>query len=299
MTTFDMNTLDMSTYHKIAPGVDAENMSGTSADICRQALRTCQQHPGLNKAYVRGSPAHGDIDPYSDIDLLCVVAPEEFASFTKQVDDGIKEQYDAVAEGWVRTDAIVKDSGGVAFTYLLETAKGLHQLDLYVACQGIPSLDYLNHLPYKQEIFRKEDGNSLHYRLYSETVKPSVSRALTELSILGFMIWRCLERGNEFVASNEYNMWKNHFIKLVRHKFDTQHRDHGFYHVNRLSTEANDNGTLYEDLRAINNHTPSREKFSHAYRYAVDFTRKHFPKDYARQRKMTHAITRHIEGRKS
>ena len=281
--------------------------------IFRQILRTCRQYSGLKQAYVRGSLARGDGDPHSDIDLLCVVAPQEFASFIKQVDAGIKEQHNPIAEEWV--DTIVKDFGGVGFVYLLETDKGLYQLDLYVACQGHPSLDYLNRVPHKQEIFRrnsKADGaqrrDALYYRLHSEMieqqirringVEPSVSRTLTELCVLGFMIKKCLERGDEFVASNEYNMWKNCFIKLVRHKFDTQHRDYGFYHVKRLIIEANDNGILYKDLCAMNNHPLTRENFTHAHCYAMDFVQKHFPEDYARQQRMIHAVTRHIEGYK-
>jgi len=230
------------------------------------------------------------------------------------VDAGIKENHNPVAEGWV--DTIVKDFGGVDFVYLLETDKGMYQLDLYVACLGHPSLEYLNRVPHKQEIFRlnrrEGHGNQRHdallYRLHSKTVEqqirkingvePSICRTLTELNVLGFMIKKCLERGDEFVGSNEYNMWKNCFIKLVRYKFDTQYCDYGFYHVKRLSLVANDNGRLYEDLHAINTHPLTRENFMLVHRYAMDFVQKHFPKDYAQQNRMILAVTQHIEGRK-
>jgi len=312
---------------KIDPNAAVKNMGGTlfsnphasasdlpQFDIFQQVLRTCCQYPGLEQAYVRGSLARGDCDPHSDIDLLCVVAPQEFTSFIKQVDVGIKKNHNPVAERWV--DTIVKSFGGVGFVYLLETDKGLYQLDLYVACQGHPSLEYLNRVPHKQEIFRlnrKEDRgyqrrDAQLYRLHSETVEqqiretngvePSICRTLTELNVLGFMIKKCLERGEEFVGGNEYNMWKNCFIKLVRYKFDTQYRDYGFYHVKRLSVEANDNGRLYEDLREINTHPLTRENFTLVHRYAMDFVQKHFPEDYARQHRMIYAVTQHIEGHK-
>lgn len=172
-----------------------------------------------------------------------------------------------MGEAWV--DTIVKDFGGAGFVYLLQTDHGLYQLDLYVACRGHPSLDRLNRVPHKQEIFR-HDGNegdsghsdTLTYRLHSEevgqeirrinSIEPSVSRTLTELNVLGFMIKKCLSRGDEFVAGNEYNAWTKCFIKLVRSKFDKQYRDYGFYHVKRLVNEVDDHGALYEDLRAMN-----------------------------------------------
>jgi hypothetical protein len=216
---------------KIDPNAAVGNMRGTlfsnphastsdllQFSIFQQVLRTCRPYPELEQACVRGSLARGDVDPNSDIDLLCVVAPQEFASFAKQVDVGIKEPHNPVAEGWV--DTIVKDFGGVG---LLETGTGLYELDLYIACQGHPSLDYLNRVPHKQEIFRQnrkggsnQRCDALHYRLHSETVEqhircinevePSVSRTLTEISVLGIMVKNRLERGDEFVASNEYNM---------------------------------------------------------------------------------------------
>ncbi|KAK4692243.1 hypothetical protein P7C71_g4921, partial [Lecanoromycetidae sp. Uapishka_2] len=277
----------------------------------KQILQTCRLYPGLERVYVRGSLARGDADPFSDIDLLCIVAPEEFASFIKRIDTGLKERHSPLGEAWV--DTIVKDFGGVGFVYLLQTDKGLYQLDLYVACRGHPSLDHLNRVPHKQEIFRHDrtegdnrHSDTLHYRLHSDmveqeirrinSIEPSVSRTLTELNVLGFMIKKCLERGDEFVAGNEYNTWMNCFIKLVRHKFDKQHRDYGFYHVKRLMNEANDRGALYEDLRAMNNHPLNMDRFKQVHRYAMVFVQKHFPEIYTQQQNMIDSVTRHIEG---
>lgn len=278
--------------------------------IFKQILQTCRLYPGLERAYVRGSLARGDADPYSDIDLLCIVAPEQFASFIKQIDTGIKERHNPLGDAWV--DTIVKGFGGVGFVYLLQTDKGVYQLDLYVACRGHPSLDYLNRVPHKQEIFRhdRNEGenpqlDTVHYRLHSETVEqeirrinsiePSVSRTLAELSVLGFMIKKCMERGDEFVAGNEFNIWKSCFIKLVRHKFDKQHRDYGFYHVKRLMNEADDHGALYKELCAITSPPLTMDHFKRANRFALAFVQKHFPEIYAQQQDMISAVTRHIE----
>lgn len=200
----------------------------------------------------------------------------------------------------------------MGFVYLLQTDKGLYQLDLYVACRGHPSLDHLSRVPHKQEIFRhdrNEDDNqqfdTMHYRLHSETVEqeirridsiePSASRTLTELSVLGFMIKKCMERGDDFVAGNEFNSWKSCFIKLVRHKFDKQHRDYGFYHVKRLIEEANDHGALYKDLCTITNYPLKMDNFKQVNRYAMTFVQKHFPEVYTQQQDMISAVTQHIE----
>ena len=278
--------------------------------IFKQILQTCRLYPGLERAYVRGSLARGDADPYSDIDLLCIVAPEQFASFIRQVDAGIKERHNPLGDAWV--DTIVKDFGGVGFVYLLQTDNGLYQLDLYVACRGHPSLTNLNRVPHKQEIFRhdRNEGDNqnldtMHYRLHSEmvdqeirrinSIEPSVSRTLTELCVLGFMIKKCMERGDGFVAGSEFNSWKSCFIKLVRHKFDKQHRDYGFYHVKRLINEAGDDGALYKDLCAITNHPLKMDNFKQVNRYAMTFVQKHFPDIYRQQQDMISAVTQHIE----
>ncbi len=206
----------------------------------------------------------------------------------------------------------MKDFGGVGFVYLLQTDKGLYQLDLYVACRGHPSLDHLNRVPHKQEIFRhdRNEGDNqqldiMHYRLHSDMVEqeirrinniePSVSRTLTELNVLGFMITKCMERGDGFVAGNEFNSWKSCFIKLIRHKFDKQHRDYGIYHVKRLMNEANDFGALYTDLCAIAHRPLTMDHFKQVNRYAMTFVQKHFPEIYTQQQDVISAVTRHIE----
>jgi hypothetical protein len=125
-----------------------------------------------------------------------------------------------------------------------------------------------------------------------------VSSSLTELCILGFMIKKCIDRKDEFVASSEFNMWKRCFIKLVRSKFDREHRDYGFYHLKRLLSECNDGGTLYEDLRAINNHPLTKENFMIMHRYAMGVAQKHFPQEYEQERKLIQLVTRHITGHK-
>ena len=109
---------------------------------------------------------------------------------------------------------------------------------------------------------------------------------------------KCLERGDGFVASHRYHMWKRCFIKLVRHRFDTQHRNYGFHHVKLLADEASDNGALYKDLCAINNYPLTKENFKHAHGYAMSFTQKHLPENYVKQHRMIHAVTQHIEGYK-
>jgi predicted nucleotidyltransferase len=312
-------------YHtdKIDPEAAVRNMRGTLFSnphslssnlpqfrVFQDVLKTCRQYPGLEKAYVLGSLARGNVDQHSNIDLLCVVAPQEFASFVERVDAGIKKYHDPLTDAWV--DTIVKDFGGVGFVYLLNTEEGLYQLDLYIACQGHPSLENMTRLPHKKEMFRRihrEDENKpsdfLNYRLHSkqveqqiqtmDNIKPSVAQTLTELSVRGFMIKKFLDRGDEFLGGNEFNMWKRCFIKLVRHRFDWQNRDSGFHHIHRLISKASDNGSLYEDLRAINNHPLTLENFINAHHYAMEFVQTHFPADYIQQQGMILAVSQHIE----
>jgi predicted nucleotidyltransferase len=141
--------------------------------ILEQILAIFQQYPGFGKAFVRGSLARGNADLYSDIDLLCEVLPQNFASFIEQADTGIKNHHNAIADGLV--DTVVKDFGGIGYIYLLETGGRLYQLDLYITCQGRPWRSET----YKREIFRrihKEDNIRKHeallYRLHKRNGRP-------------------------------------------------------------------------------------------------------------------------------
>jgi predicted nucleotidyltransferase len=195
--------------------------------ILEQILATFQKCPGFEKAFVRGSLARGNADLYSDIDLLCEVSPQDFGSFIDQADSGIKNHHNAVADGLV--DAVVKDFGGIGYIYLLEASGRIYQLDLYVTCQGRP----WGSQTYRREIFRRihkendmEKHESLLYRLHGvkvdhqiqrlQNVEPSVGQTLVELNVLGVMLKKCLERGDNFVASSEYNMWRTCFVKMIR-----------------------------------------------------------------------------------
>lgn len=273
--------------------------------MLEQILESLQQFPGLEKAYVRGSLARGNADLHSDIDLLCEVLPQHFASFLAQADTSIKRDHNSVAEGLV--DTIVKDFGGIGYIYLLEAEGRLYQLDFYVTCQGRP----WGSETYRREILCRNAQDdtgakyqSLLYRLHSETVdqqihrlqniESSVGQTLSELSVLGVMLKKCLERGDGFVASNEYLLWKNCFVKLIRHKFDTQYCEYGFYHLKRLAVEVGDGGRLFDDLRAIFTSPMTSSNFEQVHRYAMDFAEKHFAEDCARQRRLIDAVSRHI-----
>ncbi|EHK43113.1 hypothetical protein TRIATDRAFT_285763 [Trichoderma atroviride IMI 206040] len=240
---------------------DLHNLSSLPQfEILQSISQTCRHCSGLEQLFVRGSLARGDFDLNSDVDLLCVVAAPEYINFIKKVDSDIKEHHGALMERWV--DTIVKDFGGIGFVYLLQTEKGPFQLDLYVSCSGHPSFARLATVPHKVQIFRQTPDESqtkahldeLLYRLHSKEIKcyisalhglePSASRLLTELGILGFMIAKCLGRGDIFVALSEYHMWQRCFIKLARSKFDKPHLEYGFYHLKRLMAKPSESGHL-------------------------------------------------------
>ncbi|KAK1252726.1 hypothetical protein MKX08_003913 [Trichoderma sp. CBMAI-0020] len=281
-------------------------------EILQSVSQTCRRYSGLEQLFVRGSLARGDFDLDSDVDLLCVVAAPEYLNFIEKVDSDIQEHHGALMERWV--DTIVKDFGGIGFVYLLQTEKGPFQLDLYVSCSGHPSLARLAAVPHKREIFRQIPDESptkayldeLRYRLHSKEIKryisglhslePSASRLVTELNILGFMIAKCLGRGNIFVALSEYLMWQRCFIKLVRSKFDKPHIEYGFYHLKRLMAQPGESGHLYEALRAICDHPLSIQNFREAHRFAMRFALQHFPDDYNRLKEMIQSVTQCIEG---
>lgn len=109
------------------------------------------------------------------------------------------------------------------------------------------------------------------------------------------MLKKCLERGDDFVASNGYNMWRLCFVKMIRQRFDVQYRDHGFYHLMRLAIEVGDGGALFQDLRSIFNAPLTRQNLARVRHYAMEFARKHFQEDYLRQQRLIYATSRHIQ----
>ena len=312
---YDRGKLDPSSAITDIRGILNSRLSGTVGELpqCKllqEVLHKCRQSYGLEQVYVRGSLARGDADAHSDIDLLCVVAPQHFVSILEHVRIDISQQFKPAADAWV--DNIVPDFGGIGLVYLLDINAKCYQLDLYVACQGYPSLERLDRLPHKQEIFRKAGGeghnkrqDTLRYRLHADIIEQqtmqmrstiqSVSQTIIELCLLAYMLNKCTKRGDDFVAADRFHMWKSCFIKLIRHRFDEKHIDYGFYHVKRLETEAGDEGKLYKDLCAMNNHSLTAKDLVNMHRYATEFELKHFPGEYTKLQKLIQAVTRHLE----
>ncbi len=290
-----------------------ENPDLPHYEVLKNVLETCRKIEGLDSAYIRGSLARGDADPVSDIDLLCVVTPDKFENYIEQVRQAVQDKHGAIHPGW--TDTIVKDFGGVGFVYLTEHEGKLYQLDLYIACKGSPGLQRLEDLPYKQQVFRvrrnmntdveqRERYAGLIYRLHEDHVKRTISninavpetpeRTLTEINVLGFMIKKCLSRGDDFVAGNEFNMWKKAFIRLVRQKYDPELQDYGFYHVKRLKDTAPDGERLFSDLQEMNKVELTSATFERFHGYAMGFVQREFPQLYAENKETIDSINKHI-----
>lgn len=247
----------------------------------------------------------GTADPHSDIDLLCEVLPQDFASFIAWADAEIKVRHNALADGLV--DTVVKDFGGIGYIYMIEDGGLLYQLDLYVSCLGRP----WGSGTYRREVFRRIHSEAdapkrqaLLYRLHKATVQeeiqrlqdvePSVGLTLLELNVMGFMLKKCLERNDPFVSSSEYNTWRLCLVKMIRHKFDVQYRDYGFYHIHRLAVEAGDGGRLFEDLHSIFSSPLTYDNFKQVHHYAMHLAEEHFPEDFARQQKLIAAMSCHV-----
>lgn len=103
------------------------------------------------------------------------------------------------------------------------------------------------------------------------------ARTLLELNVLGIMIKKRLDRDDNFVASNEYNIWRMCFVRLIRQKFETQYRDYSFYHVERSTIKAADDGILFDDLYPIFTFPLTSTNFVRMHYYAVHFAGKHIP----------------------
>ena len=283
--------------------------------IMEQLLETCRNIVGIESAYIRGSLARGDADRYSDIDLLCIVTPDRFKQYIEQADEMLRKNHRLLTPGWV--DTIVKDFGGAGFVYLIEEEDKIYQADIYIACQGSPGLQRLAALPHKQQVFKARRDRNIPspyqrhldeqtYMLHADKVNETIQRinnaeetpetTLNEMNVLAFMIKKCLNRGDSFVAGNEFNMWKKAFIKLIRQKYDPDLKDYGFYHVKKLQEQANDNGRLYEDLVAISKAALTEENFSMMHSYAVHFVEHEYPELYLKHCHALSALNRHIAG---
>lgn len=282
-------------------------------EILKDTLKSCTEIDGLNSAYLRGSLSRGDFDSHSDIDILCVVVPDKFEKFIDAAHKMVKEKYPVSLPAW--TDTIVKDFGGIGFTYLIERDHHIQHLDLYIACLGNPKLKRLDEVPAKQLIYEVKRSNSLDNQQYSRLVREHFAvnegeimtiidsinnnsdtpeKTFIELSVLGIMIKKCLMRRNDILASGEFSSWKKVFIKLARQKFDPELRDYGFYHVDKLEKKAKDGGDLYKKIMSMTNAPFNYENFCSHHGYAFEFLKREFPEVWIEHGEIAEIITRNI-----
>lgn len=207
--------------------------------------------------------------------------------------------------------------GGVGFVWLLEHEGKIRQLDLYIACEGNPVLARLEKLPYKQEVYRaKTDKNvspaqeerliEQEFKLNAEHVRGVIKginnapdtpeRTLVELAVLGVMIKKCLTRGNDLLAANEFSMWKKALVRLARLKADPDLKDYDFYHVNKLEQQMGDGGKFYRDLVQMNNAPLTLESFAQYHAYAMRFAQHYHPESYDGHKAAFERISREIQG---
>lgn len=283
--------------------------------LMAKILKLCAGIDGLEQAFLRGSLSRGDADAHSDIDLLCVVPPAKFEAYIKSVQEMINSKYPDALPGW--TDTIVKDFGGVGFVWLIEHEGRIHQLDLYIACEGNPALERLRKLPAKQEVYRAksdrkttpaQEGRLIEqeFKLNAQHIFAVIKgindtpdtpeRTLVELAVLGVMIKKCLSRNNSLLAANEFNMWKKALVKLARLKADPDLKDYGLYHVERLEYQMGDGGKFYRDLIQMNAQPLTLENFVQYHEYAMRFAQQYHPNAFDGYKTGLEQITQEIQG---
>lgn len=291
-----------------------ENNDLPQFEILNEVLETCREIEGLDSAFIRGSMARGEADPFSDIDLLCIVTPENYEHYLNKINKLIAEKYNTVLEPWA--DTIVKDFGGVGYVHIIDKDGKLFQLDLYVACLGHPSLERLYDLKHKQQVFRakrksnltpsqKQSSDSLSYELNHtevervienhKNVPSSPEETFAELSVLSFMIYKCLKRNDIFVASSEFSMWMKCLIKLARQKYDSDLTDYGFYHVNKLKDAMPKHSTFVDTLYNMHHSVLDVKSFPNMFRFAVSFMAHEYPDIYKKYQYDIDKLLGHIE----
>ena len=77
-------------------------------------------------------------------------------------------------------------------------------------------------------------------------------------------------------------------------KFDPELAEYGFYHVKRLKDLIPDNGSIYQEIVALNNIRLSHHSFAQAFSYAFDLYKTMFPNASDQSVQMGDILQRHF-----
>jgi len=202
-------------------------------ELLEQLVARFAETPKLINAFVRGSIAHKTVDRASDVDFAVVWADRDFSLMVALAEDVVRSAFNVLFPAW--KDTIVKDFGGVGYTFLIEYRGSILSIDIYhLPESAVPR--FVSACPYAKLIYSR-DG-SLEPEIETETplvtaptIADAAELALIEVLTLAVFIVKHITRRQRFLNYSVTYLFNAALCRLVRAIHDPLHLDYGWYHI--------------------------------------------------------------------
>ena len=183
--------------------VDAAVRGSWHALVLQGLKSTLAERPWSRDILLRGSLARAAGDLESDIDLVAVVAEEEFEAALRDLSGALPRALPGRLPPWL--DRIVTDFGGLGFVYLVQVdEKKWGQVDIYLLPQGreqrLLDNEFVLSLRRGHDPKPCDDAMSAHIdgvcRRYEELAARDLQQAVLACYVALFLLRKRLTRGD-------------------------------------------------------------------------------------------------------
>lgn len=187
---------------------------------------------GSSRCRGQEGPAVSGFDRNSDVDVVLVVDPKQFATLLSVIDIIMLESFGAIMPGWF--DKIVPNFGGVGLVYILAIDGRLIQADIYITPEISKTfgslkekrLLYQRTTPVKRlaksfDISKKIDAFAIE--------RDTASGDFIAGVILAFLINKRQTRRQFFLGFKEMGMLYDVIGRILRRRYDPTMINYGWY----------------------------------------------------------------------
>lgn len=232
------------------------------------------------------APAGSEFDRNSDVDVVLVVDPKQFATLLSIIDIVMQESFGAIMPGWF--DKIVPNFGGVGLVYILSIDGRLIQADIYITPEISKSFAALKEkrLLYKRATPVKRLAKSFDIAKRINTFaieRDTVSGDLIAGFILAFLINKRQTRRQFFLNFKEMGMLYDVIGRILRRRYDPTMLTYNWYGFSsRVATcqRGHDFAVRLKDLMA-SGCVDSPATLGNVFQLLIDVMAQCFPVEHA------------------
>lgn len=178
------------------------------------------------------APAGSEFDRNSDVDVVLIVDPKQFATFLSIIDIVMRESFGAIMPGWF--DKIVPNFGGVGLVYILAIEGRLIQADIYITPEISKTFDKLQEkrLLYQRAtpLMRRAKSFDIGEKIEAFAFeRDTASGDFIAGVILAFLINKRQTRRQFFLGYKEIGMLYDAIGKILRRRYDPTMMNYGWY----------------------------------------------------------------------